>query len=222
MHLRFLQIWWPVLRLRQLLQDSQLILVKHGGQTPQRRRFLRALWAVLSVPSSIESFWPLGTRVGGFIAQIRPKNRTLCWQTRHFKARSQKTSGSDAERASHNTNYPRIRCIARVWRRGRRRNAIRRRTQNLTGEFLLGRCSEDERTSKALARCVCARVSRRPVSFRVNLSSSVFVIVKQSPLATHAIRDKTIHTNDARALPASYYELCCAHTRPSTASHAAC
>ncbi len=38
-HLRNLQIWWPVLRLRQLLHCSQFILRRQGGHRPHRFRF---------------------------------------------------------------------------------------------------------------------------------------------------------------------------------------
>jgi len=38
-HLRNLQIWWPVLRFRQLLHWSQLIRRRQGGHMPQRFRF---------------------------------------------------------------------------------------------------------------------------------------------------------------------------------------
>lgn len=38
-HLRNLQIWWPVLRFRQLLHCSQLIRRRQGGHMPQRFRF---------------------------------------------------------------------------------------------------------------------------------------------------------------------------------------
>lgn len=38
-HLRNLQIWWPVLRFRQLLHCSQLILRRQGGHIPQRFLF---------------------------------------------------------------------------------------------------------------------------------------------------------------------------------------
>lgn len=38
-HLRNLQIWWPVLRFRQLLHCSQLIRRLQGGHMPQRFRF---------------------------------------------------------------------------------------------------------------------------------------------------------------------------------------
>lgn len=42
-HFLNLQIWWPVLRLRQLLHCSQLILRLQGGHKPQRLRFFLAL-----------------------------------------------------------------------------------------------------------------------------------------------------------------------------------
>ena len=38
-HLRNLQIWWPVLRFRQLLHCSQFIRRRQGGHMPQRFRF---------------------------------------------------------------------------------------------------------------------------------------------------------------------------------------
>lgn len=56
MHFLYLQIWWPVFRFKQLLHVSQLIFVRHGSQTPHRRRFFRPFCPALSAPcSSLDS-----------------------------------------------------------------------------------------------------------------------------------------------------------------------